>query len=76
MPPRSGSLSLAYLYARRHATNQTYSFGTGKVGDLFGFFVGVDPDNHRSNDGVGIDRSDCCRLRLHTTKPSRLPQLV
>jgi cation diffusion facilitator family transporter len=32
-----GIASLAYLYARRHAANETYSFGTGKVGDLAGF---------------------------------------
>jgi cation diffusion facilitator family transporter len=25
------------MYARRHAANETYSFGTGKVGDLAGF---------------------------------------
>ncbi|MEP6784549.1 MAG: CDF family Co(II)/Ni(II) efflux transporter DmeF [Sphingomonadales bacterium] len=27
----------AYAYARRHAANARYSFGTGKVGDLSGF---------------------------------------
>ena len=29
--------AMAYAYARRHATNARYSFGTGKVGDLSGF---------------------------------------
>ena len=32
-----GVAALAYAYARRHATNPRYSFGTGKVGDLAGF---------------------------------------
>lgn len=32
-----GIAALAYGYARRHATNPAYSFGTGKVGDLAGF---------------------------------------
>lgn len=29
--------ALAYLYARRHARNPRFSFGTGKLGDLAGF---------------------------------------
>jgi cation diffusion facilitator family transporter len=29
--------ALAYRYARRHAANPRFSFGTGKVGDLAGF---------------------------------------
>ncbi len=32
-----GIASAAYTYARRHAANESYSFGTGKVGDLAGF---------------------------------------
>ena len=32
-----GVAALAYGYARRHARNPAYSFGTGKVGDLAGF---------------------------------------
>ena len=28
---------IAYLYARRHANDSRYTFGTGKVGDLAGF---------------------------------------
>jgi cation diffusion facilitator family transporter len=28
---------LAYRYARKHANNRSFSFGTGKVGDLAGF---------------------------------------
>ncbi|ATQ41836.1 CDF family Co(II)/Ni(II) efflux transporter DmeF [Caulobacter mirabilis] len=32
-----GIAAIAYAYARRHATNKRYSFGTGKVGDLAGF---------------------------------------
>ena len=32
-----GIASAADMYARRHAANETYSFGTGKVGDLGGF---------------------------------------
>ncbi|WP_380879130.1 cation transporter [Sphingomonas sp. DBB INV C78] len=32
-----GVAAIAYAYARRHATNPRYSFGTGKVGDLAGF---------------------------------------
>src|SRR3546814_15245794 len=40
MATHAGALSiaaLAYAYARRHARNPDYSFGTGKVGDLAGF---------------------------------------
>ncbi|WP_160003714.1 CDF family Co(II)/Ni(II) efflux transporter DmeF [Rhizobium sp. 18055] len=29
--------ALAYLYARKHAKNSRFSFGTGKLGDLAGF---------------------------------------
>jgi cation diffusion facilitator family transporter len=32
-----GVAAAAYAYAKRHASNRTYSFGTGKVGDLAGF---------------------------------------
>jgi cation diffusion facilitator family transporter len=32
-----GIAAIAYAYARKHATNPRYSFGTGKVGDLAGF---------------------------------------
>lgn len=32
-----GVAAIAYAYAKRHAANRTYSFGTGKVGDLAGF---------------------------------------
>ncbi|MCK0196133.1 CDF family Co(II)/Ni(II) efflux transporter DmeF [Ancylobacter sp. 6x-1] len=32
-----GVAALAYAYARRHARDPHYSFGTGKVGDLAGF---------------------------------------
>lgn len=32
-----GVAAAAYAYARRHARNPAYSFGTGKVGDLAGF---------------------------------------
>lgn len=32
-----GVAAAAYAYARRHAHNRRYSFGTGKVGDLAGF---------------------------------------
>jgi cation diffusion facilitator family transporter len=40
MATHAGALSvaaLAYAYARRHAHDPAYSFGTGKVGDLAGF---------------------------------------
>ncbi len=40
MATHAGALTaaaLAYAYARRHALNRRYSFGTGKVGDLAGF---------------------------------------
>ncbi|HET7714145.1 MAG TPA: CDF family Co(II)/Ni(II) efflux transporter DmeF [Bauldia sp.] len=40
MATHAGALSVAaaaYAYAKRHATNGRYSFGTGKVGDLAGF---------------------------------------
>lgn len=32
-----GIAALAYFYARKHANNRRFSFGTGKVGDLAGF---------------------------------------
>jgi cation diffusion facilitator family transporter len=32
-----GVAAAAYAYAKRHAHSSTYSFGTGKVGDLAGF---------------------------------------
>lgn len=32
-----GVAAAAYSYARRHANDPRYSFGTGKVGDLAGF---------------------------------------
>lgn len=32
-----GIAAFAYYYAHRHADNATYTFGTGKVGDLGGF---------------------------------------
>jgi cation diffusion facilitator family transporter len=40
MATHAGALSVAaaaYAYARRHARNPAFSFGTGKVGDLAGF---------------------------------------
>lgn len=40
MATHAGALSiagLAYWFARRHAGNRRFSFGTGKVGDLAGF---------------------------------------
>jgi cation diffusion facilitator family transporter len=33
--------ALAYLYARRHARNARFTFGTGKLGDLAGFASAV-----------------------------------
>lgn len=39
-PPTPGALTVAavaYVYARKHAHDHRYSFGTGKVGDLAGF---------------------------------------
>lgn len=40
MATHAGALSVAaaaYAYAKRHASNRKFSFGTGKVGDLAGF---------------------------------------
>lgn len=40
MATHAGALSVAagaYAYAKRHANNRAFSFGTGKVGDLAGF---------------------------------------
>jgi cation diffusion facilitator family transporter len=40
MATHAGALSVAaaaYAYAKRHARNPAYSFGTGKIGDLAGF---------------------------------------
>src|ERR1700730_1180498 len=33
--------ALAYSYARRHARDQRFRFGTGKLGDLAGFTSGI-----------------------------------
>ncbi|WP_395021362.1 CDF family Co(II)/Ni(II) efflux transporter DmeF [Dongia sp.] len=44
MATHAGALAvaaIAYAYARRHARNRLYSFGTGKVGDLAGFASAV-----------------------------------
>lgn len=40
MATHAGALAVAagaYAYAKRHAANRRFSFGTGKVGDLAGF---------------------------------------
>ena len=40
MATHAGALAVAagaYAYAKRHADNRRFSFGTGKVGDLAGF---------------------------------------
>ena len=40
MSTHAGALllaALAYSYARRHANDERFSFGTGKLGDLAGF---------------------------------------
>src|ERR1700741_2059007 len=40
MSPHAGALllaALAYAYARRHANDPRFTFGTGKLGDLAGF---------------------------------------
>src|SRR5206468_12391761 len=40
MSTHAGALllaALAYTYARRHAEDRRFSFGTGKLGDLAGF---------------------------------------
>ena len=44
MATHAGALAitaLAYVYARRHAEDPTYTFGTGKFGDLAGFTSAV-----------------------------------
>jgi cation diffusion facilitator family transporter len=44
MATHAGALAVAaaaYGYARRHARNPRYTFGTGKVGDLSGFASGL-----------------------------------
>jgi len=44
MGTHAGALTIsavAYAYARRHARNERYAFGTGKVGDLAGFTSAV-----------------------------------
>lgn len=44
MATHAGALAVAaaaYAYARRHARNARYTFGTGKVGDLAGFASAV-----------------------------------
>lgn len=40
MATHAGALAItaiAYLYARRHARNETFTFGTGKLGELAGY---------------------------------------
>ena len=44
MATHAGALAIAagaYAFARRHARDRRYSFGTGKVGDLAGFASGL-----------------------------------
>jgi cation diffusion facilitator family transporter len=44
MSTHAGALllaALAYTYARKHATDRRFSFGTGKIGDLAGFTSAV-----------------------------------
>jgi cation diffusion facilitator family transporter len=44
MSTHAGALllaALAYMYARRHATDTRFTFGTGKLGDLAGFTSAV-----------------------------------
>jgi cation diffusion facilitator family transporter len=44
MSTHAGALlfaALAYTYARKHANNPTFTFGTGKLGDLAGFTSAV-----------------------------------
>jgi len=47
MSTHAGALllaALAYTYARKHANNSNFTFGTGKLGDLAGF---TDQNVHR-----------------------------
>jgi Co/Zn/Cd efflux system component len=41
MPVRCHAAVLAYTYARKHADDPRFTFGTGKLGDLAGFTSGI-----------------------------------
>jgi len=54
MSTHAGALllaALAYTYARKHAVDPNFTFGTSKLGDLAGF-----TSRHRSRDDSAADR--------------------
>ena len=55
-----GIAALAYRYARRHADNPRFSFGTGKVGELAGFASAVSLAIVAATDRGGIRAAGCC----------------
>ncbi len=73
MATHAGALAIAagaYLYARRHAHDPRYSFGTGKVGELAGFASAV------ILGGVALLIAYECVLRLLQPAPIRFDEAI
>lgn len=73
MATHAGALAIAagaYLYARRHAHDPRYSFGTGKVGELAGFASAV------ILGGVALLIAYECVLRLFQPAPIRFDEAI
>jgi len=64
--------ALAYSYARRHADDQRFSFGTGKLGDLAGFTSAIVLAMiARSSSDMRQYRASFGRFRSVSTRRSR-----
>lgn len=73
MATHAGALAIAagaYTYARRHAHDSRYSFGTGKVGELAGFASAV------ILGGVALLIAYECVLRLFQPMPIRFDEAI
>lgn len=73
MATHAGALAIAagaYIYARRHAHDGRYSFGTGKVGELAGFASAV------ILGGVALLIAYECVLRLFQPAPIRFDEAI
>lgn len=53
-----GIAAFAYAYARRHAENNVYTFGTGKVGDLVSAWMLKDDHDHGQLEDGHLDHHD------------------
>jgi cation diffusion facilitator family transporter len=65
--------ALAYRYARRHADDRRFTFGTGKLGDLAGFSSAIVLAMIALLIGYEASRASSHRFRSASTKRSRSP---